>query len=74
MNDLQVLISEYNEVEATQGARLRAIYELLRAQAGYHCVKFSDQTMWGASLFKLEDRSIVDNQIGNMVRLITDCQ
>ena len=72
MSDLQILIAEYNEAEQLQGARLRAIFDLIRAQPGYHRVAFSDGAVWSQSLLQHEDPNVVSQSLADMTQTITE--
>jgi hypothetical protein len=74
MSDLETLVNEYNDAERLQAARLKAIFDMVAALPGYHRVAFSDSTVWSGSLLHHEDRSVVNQNLADMVQLITAWQ
>ncbi len=78
MSDLQTLVNEYNEVEQTQAARLKAIYELAAAQPnGGHEVRFSNGDLWDQNFLALGNTvhpSVLAVEMSKRVSLIVNCQ
>ncbi len=78
MSDLETLVTEYNEAEALQAARLKAIYELAAAQpGGGHEVRFSNGDLWDQNFLALGRNlhpSVLDVEMAKRVSLIVNVQ
>jgi hypothetical protein len=72
--EIEALIAEYNEVEAQQGARSRAIFELMRALDGYHQARFSTGDTWSGSLLHHGEQAVIDGELAKHVHLIVSWQ
>lgn len=44
--NISEMVSEYNEIEQEQQARLRAIFGAVKARKGYRHVNFENDVMW----------------------------
>lgn len=46
MSEIQNLINEYNEIELQQAARLRSLFDLMKARQGWRFVTFDNGAQW----------------------------
>jgi hypothetical protein len=72
--EIEALIAEYNGGEAQQGARRKAIFELVRTLPSYHQVRFSSGDTWSGSLLHHADPHVIEGELNKHVHLITSWQ
>ena len=76
MNDLQTLVNEYNEIETTQAARLKAIYALAAAQeGGGHRVEFSNGEVWDQNTLGIGRNlhpTVLERELSKQIRVIVN--
>jgi hypothetical protein len=73
--NLETLITEYNETESTQAARLKAIYTLAaQLEGGGHEIRFSNGELIGQNILRHADHTVIDLQLAKLIALITHWQ
>ena len=75
MSELTNLVNEYNQVEAEQQDRLKAIFLLINAGSGMRRVVFSNGGVWSNCFGRdLLHENILPQQVYSKTALIVDVQ
>jgi hypothetical protein len=71
MSEIDVLVSEYNEIELAQADRLRRLWRLVNDRKGYRRVSFTGGELWSNS-WGMEERFAFPRTVDRMTNLVTE--